>query len=872
MSLTNPTTEVKVNGTAIATQNILNINIHLGCTREVNSFEVVVNNSNPDYYSGQYAIGGAKEFTKGHSVTIKIKRGTISASTNYLITGNLESLEYTDQKEEYQYRDVVILRGRCTGQRLFNRKYNGDLIADVGIGYQNFNRWGSTEDLTGDAASAQKVVAVVDGSTFSVGDVVNIYDDTPQIEENTIASISGNNLTMENNLSHTYTTANNALVAYMRSGDASSLVAHLLDNYTANQSSTFISHVRTTDDLASNATQYEKTIVVTDGTKFTAGRLIIIKDDNNWEYNRILSISTNTLTLYNPLLQNYTTAANCIVGQSLIYASNTDFTKMDFTYETVFDIIKFIADTTSSLASVIGFDARIEYDGVFSFIPLNSATESYSLSGECQLERYIDDATRIKNQIRVFGKQDKPYPLGDDGFSFSDIWTESIPVDRDQVASNVTAGDDYVRVANVDYFDVGDYVTLGSVVYFGVEIKTIERIVDAGDNSLLTGDANSGQKVVNVADGSKFTVGDVVTISDDTPQTEDNRIASISTNQLTMENNLAHTYTTAQNALVTQIDDVVYLDAAWENNYTTGNNSVLFQIGEYGGWVYTPYTQWDSTVISNGSNEVYEGDKSVEVNFNAGLTTVRLYLLFPAGINFNDYLKLFAKIYFGTTAPDHMYIWLLTDGSNGVSSNKITGLEADKWISLEYSIGEDNADSWINETGTLNWESIRAIEFEIVYSGANTDPIYIDRMFINGKRWGGISGGGLAEDATSQSTYGVKEHVVINDGLLADTECEAKAQALLLYYKNPRVTIELESKTLNIVDYPIIPGNKVPVNLPLHSISGNYRIDSCDINCSADDDSLSFKFTLETTPPKVADYLYYIYKKLGGLERYGYNK
>lgn len=66
--------------------------------------------------------------------------------------------------------------------------------------------------MTADANAAQKNVTVSDGSIFSEDQSVIIYDSTPQSESNTIDSIAGNVLTMENNLTNNYTTANGGLV------------------------------------------------------------------------------------------------------------------------------------------------------------------------------------------------------------------------------------------------------------------------------------------------------------------------------------------------------------------------------------------------------------------------------------------------------------------------------------------------------------------------------------------------------------------------------------------------------------------------------------------------------------------------------------
>ena len=74
-----------------------------------------------------------------------------------------------------------------------------------------------TSLLTGNASSAQKVVAVVDGTLFMEGQSVTIDDDTPFTEDNVIRSISENNLTMSVALTNTYTTAQNAKVTVRKS-------------------------------------------------------------------------------------------------------------------------------------------------------------------------------------------------------------------------------------------------------------------------------------------------------------------------------------------------------------------------------------------------------------------------------------------------------------------------------------------------------------------------------------------------------------------------------------------------------------------------------------------------------------------------------
>jgi hypothetical protein len=77
--------------------------------------------------------------------------------------------------------------------------------------YRVYRATFTDENLTSNANSGQKDVAVVAGASFAVGDVVTIEDDNAS-EVNKVASIAGNTLTMEDNLENTYTTAANGKV------------------------------------------------------------------------------------------------------------------------------------------------------------------------------------------------------------------------------------------------------------------------------------------------------------------------------------------------------------------------------------------------------------------------------------------------------------------------------------------------------------------------------------------------------------------------------------------------------------------------------------------------------------------------------------
>jgi len=218
-----PTIDLVIGGVTIIDQTILQLSLHLGITREVSSFEAIIDRGNPTY-DNELDPGEANVLTNGDAVTVSIGR---DPNTPLLLTGKLEEIEYEDEVEEYEFKNIVRVRGRCEGWQLFARKFDGDLITLVGTGDANYTRAsGSAESLVAyiidnyttlshirqettlsvNANSGQKDATVTNVSYFTVGDLVKIYDDNAW-EYNEIASIAGDVLTMVSDLNHTYVAA-----------------------------------------------------------------------------------------------------------------------------------------------------------------------------------------------------------------------------------------------------------------------------------------------------------------------------------------------------------------------------------------------------------------------------------------------------------------------------------------------------------------------------------------------------------------------------------------------------------------------------------------------------------------------------------------
>lgn len=720
--------EVYVDDDAIAVsiepddEVILALMLHLGCTKEISSFEAVLDRGNPDY-DQKMDPGETNALSTGLETSIYLGRGS---NKPLLLTGQIEEIDYEDQVEEYQFRNVVRIRGRCQGYQLFGRKYDGDLISDVGTGTKNYEK---------------------------------------------------------------------------SSGDASSCVAYLIDNYTS------LSHSRVNDDLASNAAADQTDVVVEDGTKFAANDLVKIKDDNGWEYQRIASITSNTLTMANNLTNSYATADSAKVYLDLIERSSTAFTQLKYSHTTIFDILRFICDV-SDLSGAIGYEMRVEYDGKFSFFPKETKAESYSLSDECQYQSYLKDASRIKNRITVFGKKDKPYPLDADGQAYSDEWTETYSQNLVAVSQDIAADQKDIKVAEnaSDVFSVGDWLW-----------------------------------ITDTKDGIIGEIGQIAEITK-----------------------------SAGN------DDTITLEDNISSAYTTANYAVVWEVGSDRAWGYLPQGATNDFSISLSGSPVHTGSYSVEVVFNNALSAAYILFVLPEGseANMDDYPVLKGMIRFASTAPELFQVTLYSGscGANNYAVSSPIGItQVDQWAKFEVLGGSDNADAWVVGS-SMDWTDIKVIVFTVLYSAAGTYTFNIDRLHYSGKRWGGgnnnAASDGFAEDTSSQTTYGLRELVVISELLLSDAECEAKAQALLDFYKSERITLEVVSNNVDWTNYRPAAGNTVGLDLDSLGVTGEtYRIDTIVILFRAEDNSLTASYTLGKTPKLSADYTYSLSRKVRELER-----
>lgn len=162
-----------------------------------------------------------------------------------------------------------------------------------------------------------------------------------------------------------------------------------------------------------------------------------------------------------------------------------------------------------------------------------------------------------------------------------------------------------------------------------------------------------------------------------------------------------------------------------------------------------------------------------------------------------------------------------TDGTITLVDSLVSGNEVFQvlnisktgWNSISLPVGKKSADQWIFAGGatSFNWTNIKRITIDLNFSGApTTRSFWIDNLFFNSRNYYGF-----AEDATSQTTYEIREEAIIDEELPDDTECERRAQTLLYQLKDPLIRVDLVTKG----NTNIKMGDQIPLTIPAENIS-----------------------------------------------------
>ncbi len=138
------------------------------------------------------------------------------------------------------------------------------------------------------------------------------------------------------------------------------------------------------------------------------------------------------------LLDNYAGISHSRSGTELVEDTDTTFTKLEYTDSPLWDIIKYVAES-SDKNGIVGYDFRLAPDGKFEFFPKTSKPNQTSLADKIELSEYRRYISRVRNKIMIYGIADKSVPAD------KDAWTESLaPADGQWIAGAGTLSADSV--------------------------------------------------------------------------------------------------------------------------------------------------------------------------------------------------------------------------------------------------------------------------------------------------------------------------------------------------------------------------------------------------------------------------------------------
>ncbi len=109
MSVNPPTVAVTLGSVVVPQSDVITLSVHLGATKEVSSFELVLQN-----WNSKYSPNGAYPIVIGQLGSIRLGRGV---NTSALISVKIETLKYDSSPTE----SYVHVSGRCWGEKLFRK-------------------------------------------------------------------------------------------------------------------------------------------------------------------------------------------------------------------------------------------------------------------------------------------------------------------------------------------------------------------------------------------------------------------------------------------------------------------------------------------------------------------------------------------------------------------------------------------------------------------------------------------------------------------------------------------------------------------------------------------------------------------------------
>jgi hypothetical protein len=204
---------------------------------------------------------------------------------------------------------------------------------------------------------------------------------------------------------------------------------------------------------------------------------------------------------------------------------------------------------------------------------------------------------------------------------------------------------------------------------------------------------------------------------------------------------------------------------------------------------------------------------------------------------------------------------ILYDDTDKTASH-VFNVGPDRWSQQQINVGPTSADVWDVQTG-FNWTRIGKVRFDCWFTGTGDGSFWIDGLFFGGRRYSSVQ-----EDLGSQSNYGLRELVDVDEELHDDSECQHRARAVLTNLKEPAEYLTVRSTVIDHGNTPILAGDKVHVELPNENVEGDFRVLSAEYIVDSKTQTLETALELGRETPLLADYIYALRSKTDHVSRY----
>jgi len=520
--------------------DVLDLKVHLGCTKEISSFSCLLQN-----FDKKYTV--TNPINVGDNGSISIGRGV---NCPLILTGRVEEIEPQSTPVE----NYIRVRGRCCGEKIFRRvvtkTYENEkgeaIVKDLIDNYVGLSHVRNSTELIEDTDTTYTLLEYENTPVFDIlkyiaesADKAGVIGFDFRVEyDGKFAFFPKNSKTSPISLSEK--------IEHSRYSKDIHRVRNKIIVYGAaekcNDSSKDFGTDMATPYKGSKVDQSsatgQKNLYVTSTTDFAVGDKIWIYMYPDYEENEVESI---------------------VAGDHLVCANN-----LQHTYGINTGVIVYPGWGPTSAGTTITADTTNKEVGNRSVkIAVNDGGgwggALYHWDSPIDMNKYVSHNFFIESSVTISGV----ISLRDANFKQASSTNLSVSDDgnfhfvsvkggrKNQDAWGVESGFDWSKIIEVEIrmnASVLDYWIDG--MFFGHKRWEATQ-EDSSSQSDLISDAASGQKDVVVVDASIFSVGDFVWIKDDNAG-EYNDVSAVNTvtNTLTMVNNLGNTYTVAANGKV----------------------------------------------------------------------------------------------------------------------------------------------------------------------------------------------------------------------------------------------------------------------------------------------------------------------------------